>query len=303
MFNSTMKKTLTNFRLIKFINFQKFNFSNSAANNMFSYEIIPNSDNIGLLTIKNAAKRNALNFNLIQGLNDQLNTINNNFVKNKGPRVLILSTEGDIFSSGHDLKELNSFDEEKTKQTFENCAKLMLQINKIKPIVIAEVQGLATAAGCQLAASCDLIVGSNKAKFECPGIKLGLFCSTPGVPLIRAIGYKKAMQMLVTAEPIDSKKAYDWGLMNEIIETEGLSNEDARAKLREGTLELANKINKFSYETLSYGKKIFYEQAEKSKIEESYQIASDAMCENLKFKETKQGVKSFMEKKKPTFNN
>ena len=122
-------------------------------------------------------------------------------------------------------------------------------------------------------------------------------------PLVRAIGYKKAMQMLVTAEPIDSKKAYDWGLMNEIIDTQNLSKDEARFKLREGSLELANKINKYSFEALSYGKKIFYEQAEKAKIEDSYEIASDAMCENLKFKETKEGVKSFLEKKKPTFNN
>jgi enoyl-CoA hydratase/carnithine racemase len=308
LFNSNIKKTLGSFQY-KFhllnlnIKFQKFNFNTiNTNNNMISYEIIPNSDNIGLLKIKNSAKRNALNFNLILGLINQLTIIDENFHINKGPRVLILSTEGDIFSSGHDLKELNTFDEVKRSETFENCAKLMLHLNRIKPIVIAEVQGLATAAGCQLAASCDLIVGTNKAKFECPGIKLGLFCSTPGVPLVRAIGYKKAMQMLVTAEPIDSKKAYDWGLLNEIIDIENLSGDEARLKLREGTLELANKINKYSFEALSYGKKIFYEQAEKSKIEDSYAIASNAMSENLKFNETKEGIKSFLEKKKPIFN-
>ncbi len=179
----------------------------------------------------------------------------------------------------------------------------MILLHKINPILIAEVQGLATAAGCQLVATCDLVVASSKAKFETPGVKVGLFCSTPSVALGRAIGHKRAMQMLLTGEAVDCRKAADWGLVNEIVEIEeGLSYEIAHSKLREKSLVLAQKINKFSYETLGFGKKVFYEQIQKDSFEDAYKIACEGMCANLDFIDTREGVKAFLEKRKPNFN-
>jgi len=269
--------------------------------NLVSYDII-DSSKIGLITIKNSAKRNALNFNIISNLTDTFIKIDSDFKSNKFPRVIILNTEGEVFSSGHDLKELNSFDDNKRKQTFTNFSNLMVLLQKINPIIIAEVQGLATAAGCQLVATCDLVVASSNAKFETPGVKVGLFCSTPSVAIGRTIGSKRAMQMLLTGEHIDCKKAYEWGLVNEIVEIENLNSEQAKNKLRENSLKLAEKINKFSYETLSFGKKVFYEQSQKDNIADAYKIACEGMCTNLNFKDTQEGVKAFLEKRKPNFN-
>lgn len=287
-----------------FINFNKIFFSSSEnkIGDLVSYEVLSEENNIGLITIKNAGKRNALNFNIISSLSQTIKKIDEDFNINKFPRVIILNTEGEVFSSGHDLKELNSFDEEKRRQTFYDFSQLMVSLNRMNPIIIAEVQGLATAAGCQLAASCDLVIASSKAKFETPGVKVGLFCSTPSVPLAKTIGNKRVLEMLLTAESIDCKKAYDWGLVNQIIEVDNLSNNDSKNKLRKHSLLYAEKINKFSYQTLSYGKKVFYEQTQQSCYDSAYKIAAEGMCRNLNFKDTKEGVQAFLEKRKPQFN-
>ena len=282
---------------------KKSNFStNPNVNNLVQFDLISESKEIGLITIKNSPKRNALSLSIIQDLIQTLNKIDNDFILNKFPRVLILNTEGEIFSSGHDLKELALSDENKRKEIFSKICELMLLIQKINPIIIAEVQGLATAAGCQLAATCDLVVASSKSKFETPGVKIGLFCSTPSVPLSRAIGTKRAMQMLLTGESIDGKKALDWGLINEIVDVVELSNEEGRKKLRENSLKLAEKINKFSSETLGFGKKTFYKQSQDYDLEEAYKVASLGMCTNILFKDTQEGITAFLEKRKPNFN-
>ena len=269
-------------------------FSSVSRSPLVSFEKI---NDIGFITIKNSQKRNALSSEILKQLDDDLSNIDDNFNKLQSPRVVILSSEGNVFSSGHDLKELYSLPEDKQQEVFSNCGKLMLRIQNSNAIVIAEVQGLATAAGCQLAATCDLIVASNKAKFECPGIRLGLFCSTPGVALGRNISPKRAMHMLVTGEPIDAKTAQEWGLVNEIIE-----NNDDKELLRKGSLKLAEHIVQFSGKTLSFGKKVFYSQMAENSLEEAYKLTSVCMANNLNFKETNEGVKSFLEKKKPVFN-
>lgn len=127
----------------------------------------------------------------------------------------------------------------------------MIFIQRISPIIIAEIQGLATAAGCQLACTCDLAIASSKSKFEMPGVKIGLFPLTPAIPLSRLVGTKRSMQMLVTAEPINANKALDWGIINQIVEIENLNLEDTRIKLREASLNLAEKVSKFSFDTLT----------------------------------------------------
>jgi enoyl-CoA hydratase/carnithine racemase len=268
-----------------------------------SFDLISKNKDIGLLTIKNASKRNALSFEILSGISNELDKIDTNFTQNNTPRVIIINSEGGVFSSGHDLKELNTFSEEQKEKTFHMCSNVMKKIQISKSIIIAEVQGLATAAGCQLAATCDLIVSSSKAKFETPGVRIGLFCSSPSVALGRVISPKRAMHMLVTGEAINATKALEWGLVNEIVDVDQIIDEtEARAKLRESTLKLAEHINHFSGEALSFGKKTFYTQMSKVNLEEAYDVAGKAMCQNLGFKDTKEGILAFLQKRKPNFN-
>lgn len=311
-FNAIQKKPIRNFILSdkhhktptkSSFNILRHNFSIlKTPKRLIDYSIIENSNNVGLITIKNWRKKNSLPHDIVLAFQDILEKINSDFIKNKFPRVLILNSEGDVFSSGHDLQELSSSDDSKKHEIFTKFSELMLLMNKSHPIIIAEIQGLATAAGCQLANNCDLILASSKAQFEMPGVKIGLFPLTPAVPLCRTIGNKKAMEMLLTSEPIDCKKAYDFGLINEIVDVNNLSIQESKQKLREHSLKYAEKINKFSYKTLSFGKQVFYEQIQQQNIEASYKITSEAMCKNLNFIDTKEGVKAFLEKRKPRFN-
>ena len=207
----------------------KYFSSNTSTTSLLSYELISKNKDIGLLTIKNSSKRNALSYEILSGLVNQLQQIESDFSKNKFPRVLIISSEGSVFSSGHDLKELNNSHVLKII-VFDSASDVMMLLQKLSPIVIAEIQGLATAAGCQLAASCDLIVASSKAKFETPGVRIGLFCSSPSVALSRAISQKRAMHMLVTGEQINAIKAQDWGLVNEVVDVENITSEEEQGK-------------------------------------------------------------------------
>lgn len=274
----------------------------NAPNPLVNFELISKNKDIGLLTIKNSKKRNALSYEILSGLINELDKIEINFKENKVPRVVIVNSEGNVFSSGHDLKELAASNEEKKQQIFDACSLLMMKIQNLSSIVVAEVQGLATAAGCQLAATCDLIVASSQAKFETPGVRIGLFCSSPSVALSRAISTKRAMQMLVTGEQISAQKALDWGLVNEVVDVEGADEHQQREKLREKTLQLAEHINQYSGETLSFGKKTFYSQVGQNSLQDAYEIAGKAMCTNLCFSDTKEGISAFLQKRKPTFN-
>lgn len=259
---------------------------------LVEFELISNDKDIGLITIKNSSKRNALS----EGVLNELYEI----VKNipESPRVVILASEGTVFSSGHDLKELNKFDEQKQLEIFTKCSKIMTQIVNSDSIFISEVQGLATAAGCQIAATCDLVVASkDKAKFATPGVKIGLFCTTPSVAVSRSISSKRAMQMLLTGEEIDAQTAYNWGLVNYLVD-----DTDDKSKLREQSLKLANHINQFSGETLKFGKKSFYKQCNIQNLDEAYAFGTNCMVENFAFTDTKEGVNAFIEKRKPNFN-
>lgn len=267
-----------------------------------SLEFISKNKDIGLITIKNSKKRNALSYDIICSVISEFEKIESQFKNNNYPRVTILSTEGPVFSSGHDLKELANSNEETRNKIFSLVGKMMMKIQASSSIVIAEVQGLATAAGCQLAATCDLIVASNKASFETPGVKIGLFCSSPAVAVARSISHKRAMQMLVTGLPVSAQTALDWGLVNEICDVGDAEEHSQREKLRAYTLELAEKINQYSGTTLSFGKKTFYEQVAQNNLECAYDLAGKAMCTNLGFKDTKEGISAFLEKRKPNFN-
>jgi enoyl-CoA hydratase/carnithine racemase len=278
-------------------------FSFISKEELVKYELISKNKDIGLITLNHPAHRNALNYSILTSLLSILENIEKNHSKEQYPRVVILSSTGPVFSAGHDMKEIYSLKEEMRKDSFQKAADIMIRLKQLNSIVIAEVQGLATAGGCQLAASCDLIVASSKAQFATSGIKSGLFCSTPGIAVSRCVSQKRAMYMLATGLPIDARTALDWGLVNEVIKVDEIkSQEEQLKKLREGSLKLAEHINQFYGKSLQLGKKIFYKQIEEESVESAYKVAVNAMCENFSYKETLTGVEAFMAKKKPVFN-
>lgn len=233
--------------------------------------------------------RNALSSALMGALADQLEAA----AADSRVRVVILAAEGNVFSSGHDLKEMNARRAESDKGAasfaalFQQCSALMQQIVILPKPVIAEVQGTATAAGCQLVASCDLAVASESAHFATPGVDIGLFCSTPMVALSRAIGRKPAMEMLLTGEPVSALDALRLGLINRVV---------APARLKDEAMALAQKIASKPRATVRTGKEAFYRQIEMP-LKEAYDYASRVMTENMLDAEAQEGVCAFLEKR------
>ena len=212
-------------------------------------------------------------------------------------KIIILAAKGGIFSSGHNLKEITDareqieYGEPYFKQLFDQCSSLMqLIVNCPKP-VIAQISGIATAAGCQLVATCDLAYASSSAKFATPGVNLGLFCSTPMVALTRAVNNKHAMEMLLTGDFIDSKKAKEIGLINNFY---------AIDELEKQTIDIASKIANKSSVAVSTGKRAFYAQSDYD-LAEAYHFTSKVMVENLLKDDAKEGIGAFLEKRKPNF--
>jgi enoyl-CoA hydratase/carnithine racemase len=208
-------------------------------------------------------------------------------------RVVILAGAGPAFCAGHDLKEIRAvnFDATFTEGLFAECTKVMLAIVSLPKPVIAQVHGIATAAGCQLVASCDLAMASDGARFATPGVNIGLFCSTPMVALSRNIGRKAAMQMLLTGELIDAHAALRFGLINEVTPA---------AELATRTAALALKIAAKSPLTLAIGKQAFYRQAELP-LADAYAYASQVMVTNLSKKDAREGIDAFIEKRSPVW--
>lgn len=214
-------------------------------------------------------------------------------------RVIVLAANGNVFSSGHDLKEITAArsmeegGEDYFSSLFELCSSLMqLIINSPRPI-IAEVSGVATAAGCQLVSSCDLAISSESSKFATPGVNLGLFCSTPMVALSRVVKNKHAMEMLLTGDFIDANKAKEIGLINNYFNEKDLTDK---------VMELANKIASKSTMTVSMGKKAFYAQKELD-LSKAYELTSRVMVENLLKDDAVEGINAFFEKRPPEWKN
>ena len=214
-------------------------------------------------------------------------------------KVIILSSIGKVFCAGHNLKDLNSKRSEKDKgehyykKLFQMCSELMISINKHSKPVIAMIDGIATAAGCQLISSCDLAYSSENSQFATPGVNIGLFCSTPMVPLSRTVGKKQAMEMLLTGDLIDAKKALSIGLINNVFEIE---------KLEENVLKIANKIASKSSATIKIGKDAFYKQKDMS-LKEAYDYTSKIMTENMLHKDSEEGITAFLEKRSPNWKD
>ena len=270
--------------------------------NLVNYNFLPN-EKIGILTLNNPEKRNSLSEKLLRGMIENLNQIEVDYTSgNAAAKVLIINANGPVFCSGHDLKELSSTSKEKQAEIFKLCSEMMLIMKSISPIVVGEVHGIAAAAGAQLVANCDLVVASSKSFFSTPGVKFGLFCTTPGVEVGRVISKKRAMQMLVSGESIDAQTALDWGLINHIADV-GKSNnhEEERKELRDETLKFIKSILGHSSKVLSYGKRTFYEQIEFNSNKKAYEYAEKCMVENLGFEDTKEGISAFIQKRKPNF--
>ena len=243
------------------------------------------------LTMNDQKNRNALSGAMMNNLIEELTKA----ASDKSIRVIIIASNGSVFSSGHDLKEITAarnqkdFGEAYFKSLFDTCSSLMQLIVSCPKPVIAEVAGTATAAGCQLVASCDLATAADSVKFATPGVNIGLFCSTPMVALTRNINKKNAMEMLLTGDMINAKKAKEIGLINNNFQAEELTKE---------TMILANKIASKSSMTVSMGKGAFYPQSELD-TSAAYEYTSKVMVKNILKEEAKEGIGAFIEKRSP----
>jgi enoyl-CoA hydratase/carnithine racemase len=238
-----------------------------------------------VVTLARPERRNALSMTLMQELTAQLAEIG----LDSEVRVVILASDGKVFSSGHDLNEMQGRDLAAYRETFEVCTRLMEMIQAIPQPVVAEVQGLATAAGCQLVAACDLAVASEDAAFATPGVKIGLFCTTPMIALSRAIGRKRAMEMLLTGRLVSAREAADWGLVNNVVPAQ---------QLRTATRQLAAQISEASPLTVSTGKRAFYSQIDLAQ-EKAYDYAQEVMSMNAIARDAQEGISAFLEKRRP----
>ena len=247
------------------------------------------------LTMNDQKNRNALSEAMMNNLIEELTKA----ASNQSIRVIVIASNGPVFSAGHDLKEITAaryqkdFGDAYFKSLFGTCSLLMQLIVSCPKPVIAEVVGTATAAGCQLVASCDLATAADSAKFATPGVNIGLFCSTPMVALSRNVNKKNAMEMLLTGDMINAEKAKEIGLINNYFQTEKLTNE---------TMILANKIASKSSMTVSMGKGAFYTQSELD-LSAAYEYTSKVMVKNVHKEDAKEGIDAFIEKRSPEWGD
>jgi enoyl-CoA hydratase/carnithine racemase len=230
-------------------------------------------------------RRNALSLTLLR---EMISTLAKT-AEDTSVHAVVVRGEGPAFCAGHDLSEMTGCSLSSARELFDTCSELMMAIHRLPQPVIAQVHGIATAAGCQLVAACDLAVASDDARFATPGVRIGLFCSTPMVEVSRAVGRKRALEMLLTGELIDARTAADWGLINRVVPRERLAQE---------TLELAARITSASSQTLAIGKIAFYEQLDRA-LPEAYEQASAVMAANAVDPDSREGIDAFLSKREP----
>jgi len=243
---------------------------------------------VAIVTLNRPERRNALSLGLMRELIDVLSEIG----RDREVRAIILAAAGKVFCAGHDLSEMGGRDINEYREIFDVCSELMLKIQAIPQPVIAEVQGVATAAGCQLVAACDLAVAAEEAWFATPGVKIGLFCTTPMVALTRAIGRKRALRMLLTGEPVDARTAADWGLINEVVPA---------AELAASTRALAAKVAEASSLVVAIGKQAFYTQIDMD-VQKAYAYAKETMSLNAMAADSQEGIEAFLGKRAPCWS-
>ncbi|HWA45423.1 MAG TPA: enoyl-CoA hydratase [Hypericibacter adhaerens] len=247
-------------------------------------------DGIAILTLNRPEARNALSVSLLGALRGEIER----WSADPAIQVLIIAGNGPAFCAGHDLREIRALkSRERYEEVFARCSDLMRAIRRSPKPVIAQVHGIATAAGCQLVAGCDLAVAESGARFATPGVNIGLFCSTPAVSLSRAIARKPAMEMLLTGDLIDAAEARRLGLINRVVPAASLAAE---------TLALARQIASKSSAVLALGKEAFYRQAELG-FDEALRYASAVMVENLMQADAEEGIDAFLEKRKPHWHD
>jgi enoyl-CoA hydratase/carnithine racemase len=246
------------------------------------------TDGMATLTLNRPAQRNALSLALMAALTAELDAI----AGDPSVKVVVIAGAGPAFCAGHDLRELRAVATRETYETtFDACRTLMLQITRLPKPVIARVHGVATAAGCQLVATCDLAVAEEGARFATPGVDIGLFCSTPMVALTRAVPRKQAMEMLLTGDMVPAARAREIGLVNRVVPAHRLDDE---------VTGLARQIAGKSPLTLAIGKEAFYRQIDLD-LEAAYAYASEVMVRNMMARDAAEGIDAFIEKRRPTW--
>jgi enoyl-CoA hydratase/carnithine racemase len=235
------------------------------------------------VTMNRPERRNALSLEMMLEVFEALDDME----RESDVRAIILAAAGQVFCSGHDLSEMTGRSEAEYQQIFEVCTRLMNKVQSIPQPVIAEVQGMATAAGCQLVAACDLAIASQRAAFATPGVRIGLFCTTPMVALSRAIGRKRTLQMLLTGEPVDARTAADWGLVNSVVPAD---------ELTAATERLATRITEASGCIVATGKRAYYNQID-LRQDDAYTLAKRVMTDNAMTEDAQEGITAFLEKR------
>ncbi|MGB3302784.1 MAG: enoyl-CoA hydratase [Gordonia sp. (in: high G+C Gram-positive bacteria)] len=246
-------------------------------------------DGVGVLTLDDSARRNPLSLSTMRAATRELLA----FGADSDVRVIVIKAHGPAFSAGHDLSEIVDRTVDDEREIFAACTELMATVHAVRQPVIAQVQGMALAAGCQLVATCDLAIAADDARFSTPGVRIGLFCSTPMVALSRAIGRKRAMSMLLTGDMIDAATAVDWGLINSAVPAEALDDTVA---------ELAGRIGQFSGDTLAVGKRAFYDQIDRTEPD-AYAAMTEVMATNAVTCDAQEGISAFLEKRTPRWQS
>ncbi len=246
------------------------------------------ADGVTIITLNRPQARNALSVGLMTSLQAALDAI----AKDNSVKVVVIAGAGPGFCAGHDLKEIRS---DPSRQTYEalftQCSRLMITITRLPKPVIAKVHGIATAAGCQLVSTCDLAIASSAARFATPGVKIGLFCSTPMVALSRVTGRKAAMEMLLTGDMVDAETARQNGLINRVVTPDDLN---------ETVASLAGQIADKSPVSVAIGKEAFYRQLEMP-LDNAYAYTARVMTENMLKRDAEEGIDAFLEKRKPVW--
>lgn len=244
---------------------------------------------VGRLILNRPDRRNALSLEVMDEVTAGLESLSTA----PGVQVVVVEGRGPAFSAGHDLAEMQNRTAGFYDGLFAHCTRMMRTIHAIPQPVIAKVRGIATAAGCQLVASCDLVIAEEGARFATPGVRIGLFCTTPMVPIIRAIGPKRAMEMLLTGEPISVETAKEWGLVNRIASAEDLDD---------AVVELVAQISRWSPKVIGLGKEAFYRQEGLSE-HDAYDVVEPIMAASARTPDAKEGFAAFVEKRAPVWSH
>ena len=249
--------------------------------------LITHDGSAARIVLNRPEKRNALSLEVMEEMTGALRDA----AALRDTRSIVIEGAGPAFSAGHDLSEMIGRQREFYTALFDRCSVMMQTIHEVPQPVIAKVHGIATAAGCQLVAACDLAIAAEGTRFATPGVKIGLFCSTPMVPVSRAIGRKRSMEMLLTGEPIDAATALDWGLVNRVV---------PREELEPAVVALVQAIARSSAYTVATGKRAFYSQIDRAE-EEAYEHCELVMTENAIANDAQEGITAFLEKRDPVW--